>query len=212
MQGHGDTKRNIADIQLKYHGIYRITKALNIYPDYVCEVGPYYVSRCQSLPFIVEGCRALLVEPLLAAYSDLKDTLKAYGNVDIVNCAVCDENGEKRFVVTGKEFGDTGSSHLEHIDAPGKHEKTEKTITVQCRRFGELDSGKIDVLMADCEGAEWFVVEDMRSRPKLISLEMKSSGVGYVNPYTDKIEKWMSDNGYEYCCWNGDDKVWKRKD
>jgi len=71
--------------------------------------------------------------------------------------------------------------------------------------FSRLDDGEIDVLAADCEGSEWFVLKDMRSRPCYIRLE-----TGYPHPYLEEIHQWMAREGYEEIKRDGVDTLWKK--
>lgn len=67
-------------------------------------------------------------------------------------------------------------------------------IQVEARTFDEFDDGTIDIMDLDIEGAEWYVISRMISRPKVVIIEMESQK--YVNPHFNDINKWMSDNHY----------------
>jgi hypothetical protein len=71
--------------------------------------------------------------------------------------------------------------------------------------FSCLDDGEIDVLAADCEGSEWFVLQDMRSRPWFIRLE-----TSYEHPYRQEIANWLAREGYEEIIRDGSDTLWKK--
>lgn len=68
-------------------------------------------------------------------------------------------------------------------------------VAVPCSTFDRYDDGSIDVLEIDIEGAEWYVLERMKSRPRWISVELHWKT--YVNPYFIEIKRWMQENGYE---------------
>lgn len=65
---------------------------------------------------------------------------------------------------------------------------------VEGKTFDSLDDETIDLLSVDVEGSEWFVLERLRSRPRVITLE--THGARYRNPYLDEIESWFAVNGY----------------
>lgn len=67
-----------------------------------------------------------------------------------------------------------------------------KEISVVAVPFNLIDDGMIDIINIDCEGAEWFVLANMRSRPFLIQIELYKD-----NAHFDDITKWISDNEYE---------------
>lgn len=56
------------------------------------------------------------------------------------------------------------------------------------------DNGQIDILAVDTEGCEYYALETLVSRPKLICLE--THGQAYINPMIDQIVNWMTVNGY----------------
>jgi len=66
---------------------------------------------------------------------------------------------------------------------------------VDCVVFDEIDNSSIDLLSIDTEGAEWYVIKNLKSRPKIVSIE--THGKFYTNPYIENISKWMTDNNYK---------------
>lgn len=57
-----------------------------------------------------------------------------------------------------------------------------------------FDNGQIDILAVDTEGCEFYALEHLVSRPRLICLE--THGGQYVNPMMDQIVEWMRTNNY----------------
>jgi len=51
------------------------------------------------------------------------------------------------------------------------------------------------VLYIDIESAEWHVINNMISLPKIITWEYGYAN--YINPYKKEIENWMAENSYE---------------
>ena len=68
------------------------------------------------------------------------------------------------------------------------------TFEVECKVFNDLDMGNIELLSVDTEGCEWYILKNLVSRPKIISLE--THGKYYVNPFIDDINAWLKANGY----------------
>src|SRR5262249_53222350 len=67
-------------------------------------------------------------------------------------------------------------------------------LDVEGITFDMIDSGDIDILLVDVEGAEYFVIKHLRSRPKIIVLETHYGN--YRNPYMSEIDHWMATNDY----------------
>jgi FkbM family methyltransferase len=126
--------------------------------------------------------------------SHLFEINRHYGNspnVQVHPYAMWKENGVVTFYLEG------ATSHVKGVNAPciaNDHLISNNGIEVEARTFDEFDDGTIDIMDIDIEGAEWYVIERMKSRPKIISIEM--AWKKYVNPHYDEIEKWMRDNYY----------------
>jgi hypothetical protein len=60
--------------------------------------------------------------------------------------------------------------------------------------FSEIDKGTFDLISIDIEGAEWYVIKHMISRPNIISIE--THGKFYTNPNIREIKNWMQLNNY----------------
>ncbi len=73
-------------------------------------------------------------------------------------------------------------------------------------KFDKIDDGSIDLLSVDIEGAEWYVIEYMVSRPDIISLE--THGAIYINPNINEIEEWLADNNYRIWYMDESDSVY----
>jgi FkbM family methyltransferase len=175
-----------------------IEKYLNFKPNLVCEVGVFTPFYCKSKEFIGRGIETILVEanPLCHELLD-----KAFGNkknVKIYKKAISNKNGLVEFYNRGGT--PDASAFISEIGAPpsivnDKYIKKEKDkIVCEAITFDSIDPGNIDILFLDIEGAEWFVLEKMNSRPSLISVEL--SGLKYTNPFKKEIENWMVENDY----------------
>lgn len=66
-------------------------------------------------------------------------------------------------------------------------------VKVEAKTFDQFDNGEIDILDLDVEGAEWYVLEKMISRPKIVIVE---TGANRDHPFISEIDNWASNNGY----------------
>lgn len=112
-------------------------------------------------------------------------------NVTVRPYAMWKERGVVNFHLEG------ATSFVEGVQSPfaviDKVQPT-NTIQVEARTFDEFDDGTIDIMDIDIEGAEWYVISRMVSRPRVIVIEMGWDK--YVNPHRDDIEGWLRDNMY----------------
>ncbi len=77
-----------------------------------------------------------------------------------------------------------------------KYQPDDKDIFyAEAKLFSQIDDGTLDILSVDSEGAEWYVIEKMVSRPKIISVE--THGRRYKNPFAKEINAWMHTNNYK---------------
>lgn len=112
-------------------------------------------------------------------------------NVQIHPFAMWKENTRVNFMLEG------ATSHIEGLQAPcvvNDGIYSTNVIEVEARTFDQFDDGTIDIMDIDIEGAEWYVIERLKSRPKVIVVEMAWGN--YINPHFTEIQKWMKDNFY----------------
>lgn len=112
-------------------------------------------------------------------------------NVTVHPFALWKENARVKFLLEG------ATSHIEGIQSPcvvNDNIHSTNFIEVEAKTFDEFDDGTIDIMDIDIEGAEWHVIQRLKSRPKVIMVEM--AWMKYVNPFFKEIEKWMKDNFY----------------
>ncbi|OGU61531.1 MAG: hypothetical protein A2V66_00480 [Ignavibacteria bacterium RBG_13_36_8] len=180
---------------------FKMIKKHNISYKHVAEVGVYKPETANILGFIEEGTLCSLFEANPQLAKEITDKFSAKYNVKVYPYAICGFDGKTRL------YDAASSSFLETIDASpailhdGYIKKDEKTIEVEARRFSHFDAGDIDILSIDVEGGEWDVIKEMKSRPKVLSLEIKSRD--YVNPNLASIAEWLDNNLYQI--WFEDD-------
>ncbi len=191
---------------IKKKQIYRMCKSRALTINHACEVGVYMPETSNIADFIREKTRATLVEPDPESIEAIHSYFGNAVDIKIFPYAIYDYNGTLELV---KRKASTYVSLLSNSPAVlNDHYQINEQdkFTVECKKFNEIDDGTIDLLAADIEGCEWYVVKNLRSRPKVISLE--THGKAYVNPYMPEISKWMKENGYSIWYKNGTDSVY----
>ena len=111
---------------------------------------------------------------------------------------------EVRQVAVAREFGTAnlrklnGSSYIKGIPwapafdvCPDKARKAGK-VPVATVPFSVLDDGEIDLLNLDCEGSEWYVLEKMKSRPRILQVELYPK-----HGHHREISAWLEAHGYQ---------------
>lgn len=175
--------------------IFRKVKEKNIEIQCVCEVGVYLPETSNIIDFIAEGRKTILVEPNPPAIEAIKSYFKDFSNITLYPFAIYKHNGK---LVLSNAEASTFVSELPAspalINDKYKPDST-KNVEVDCRLFSEIDEGDIDLLSVDTEGCEWYVLETMKSRPKILSIE--THGKFYVNPFIENLNQWIISNGYK---------------
>lgn len=171
-------------------------------PRVVWEVGANHPNQVHVAPLIGGAERVELFEPHPYYAEELRRAFGHEGKIIVHQVALAEKEGEA-------VFRDDGcSSYLEGVASPRtkRGEPPESTFKVNCQRVERYDAGDIDLLAIDTEGAEWHVIGALKSRPRLICVEM-AFGADYRNPYYDEIKAWMKTNGYVMVETDGQDEV-----
>jgi FkbM family methyltransferase len=174
--------------------LYRKLKLKGYYPKYVCEVGVYLPEESNILPFINDDIPSILIEADPKTVAILNNYFKKKSNVKIISAAVFDFHGKVQLI---RREASTFITELKHSPATVNDNyqvNDNDQFTADAITFDEIDNGEIDLLSIDIEGAEWYVLKHMISRPAIISLE--THGKYYTNPFLSEIETWMQNNHY----------------
>src|SRR5574343_261685 len=121
----------------------------------------------------------------------IQNFYKNFPNVFIHPYAIWKEKGKVKFHDQGV------TSFIDGIISPAisnNNYNGNNFIEVDTITFNEFDTGSIDLIDLDIEGSEWYALEFMISRPKIIIIEME--WVKYKNPFFQKIVNWMNENKY----------------
>lgn len=163
-------------------------------PSNICEVGVYLPEESNVIGFINENIPTTLVEADPSYVAKINTYFSNRKNVTVVEAAVFDFNGK---IELSRRDSSTFISQLESspalINDDYKINETDKFIANSIL-FSEVDKSQFDLVSIDIEGAEWYVIKHMTSRPNVISIE--THGKYYTNPNIEKILAWMKENGY----------------
>lgn len=192
-----------------------ISKYIDFVPKVICEVGVFSSSCIHSLSLMNDDTKMILVEPNPKCFKEIQEK---FGN-------------DKRFVLHEKAASNTrgtiklynrpdrekdASGFIEGLPAcpavvnDGYIIDDKDAIQIESILFSDIDSGDIDVLCVDTEGSEWFVLQNLVSRPKIITLE--THGLRYINPFFKEIFLWMKENGYTVVGKDSSDTIFKKND
>lgn len=173
--------------------IYKKLLNKNITFNHVCEVGVFLPEYSNIIDFIRKGIRATLVE----ADPKTAEKIVAYfknDNVTVHPVAVFDRNGTIELSRYDQSTFVTVLKTTPAIVNDRYKQNQADVFTTECRLFSEIDTGDIDLISIDIEGCEWYVIDKMISRPKIISVETHSKA--YINPNIHLINEWMEKNSY----------------
>lgn len=175
--------------------LYKKVKKIGLKPAHVAEVGVYLPETSNILGFIHDGCRADLIEPDPNCITLIQEKFKDFPNVTLHPFAVYDRRVTLELYRTNAStFVASLPSSPALINDQYKPNKDD-LFHAEARLMSDLDDGTIDLLSIDTEGCEWYVLQTLKSRPNVISLE--THGKKYRNPYLLQIEQWMKDNKYK---------------
>ena len=186
-------------------------------PRRVAEVGVNEPDKCSLLGFVQRGIPAILVEPLPWCAEHLCAAFKDHP-VQVIEGVVGDKDGSVLLYDRGEgswiedvPAGGAPDEHHRHSSMTRDTFDPRFTRSVRSYRWANIDPGDIDILCVDTEGAEWFVVREMVSRPALVRLEMHFTHSGWVNPHADKIRQRMTEMGYVVIGEDVSDVLWAKR-
>ncbi len=191
--------------------IYKKVKQKGLTINKVCEVGVYLPETSNIIDFILDGVNTILVEPNPPAIQAINEYFRGKDeNIVLHKVAIYNRDGKLNL---SNAEASTFVSELPSSPAlvNDKYATDEsKEVEVKCVKFSSVDDGDIDLLSIDTEGCEWYVLEFMISRPKVISVE--THGKFYINPFIGKIKDWIETNNYLVWYKDMSDTVYIRND
>lgn len=173
--------------------LHRRVQAKGFTPTHVGEVGVHLPTDSNVYEWITAGVRATLVEADPLTVQQIHAHFGARPAMTVHAVAACDFHGEVELRRAGP------STFIRGLNSPavvndGCDETVGDVFHAPARLFSEIDDGTLDLLSIDVEGAEWFVIKHLKSRPAVLSVE--THGARYVNPHRADIEAWTRANGY----------------
>lgn len=174
--------------------LYNRTSKKGYEPSHVAEVGVWHPDTSNVYNYIAEGIRTTLVEPDPDSIKMIKSEFGDKKNVTLYEFALCDFNGEVELLQRGSSTFVGGLASSPAIVNDNYDPEQADKFKAKAKLFSEIDDGSIDLISIDTEGSEWNVIKNMRSKPKVISIE--THGGMYVNPYLNELKEWMTKNGY----------------
>jgi FkbM family methyltransferase len=180
---------------------------LNFHPQFIVQVGAANEGRHENHDIFMAASKVLLFEPNPKFYQELLKNYGQYPQITIYNIGIYKEPGKFKF------FDVWACTYLAELEKPAVKEinnykeKEEDAFYANCALFNGFDNGKIEMLLLDCEGCEWFILEDLKSRPVIISVETHCTHNNYKHPDSDKIFAWMTINNYVLLAHNESDSV-----
>ena len=178
-------------------------------PQHVAEIGVYRPETSNVLDYIRRGVKCTLVEPDPESIQIIRNYFSDYDNITLHQAAIYDFNGQIELVRRNASTFVRKLTNSPAIVNDAYRLNEDDIYVVESKTFDEIDDGTIDLLSADIEGCEWFVIKHMKSRPTIISLE--THGSMYVNPFLNEILNWMNNNDYEMWYRTGSDTVFIKK-
>lgn len=172
----------------------QLIKANDAVLKHFCEVGVYEYNYCRLIEQINSGKQVSLFECFPRCIEDIRKHTNNKFNVTLYPVAIWDTEGEMTMTDVG------ASAFLNGLDGKTPAHKNNYahsnfgSFQVKTDVFSKYDDGTIDALFVDIEGAEWFVLKHMKSRPKIIEIETHYGN--YQNPYMAEIQAWMDANNY----------------
>jgi FkbM family methyltransferase len=188
--------------------IFRRLERKGFTPTHVAEVGVFLPESSNVYDWIVRGVRCTLVEPDPFSVDRIRAAFGTMSHVALHAVAIHERSGPVQLT---KRQASTFLSELSTSPAianDGAEASGGERFTVEARTFDRIDDGTIDLLSVDVEGAEWYVIRHLVSRPAVISVE--THGGVYRNPKRAEIAEWMRGNGYEALYRDRSDTVFVR--
>src|SRR5512133_2367754 len=189
--------------------LHESTRRLGLTFSHVAEVGVWIPEASNVLGYIEEGIRTALVEPDPDCVARIRERFDGLPNVQVHPVAIFTERTRlSLYHAESSTFAAVLPSSPALVN--DRYQRTDdKKFDVDAVPFSDVDDGTIDLLSVDTEGCEWFVLQTLRSRPTVISLE--THGRRYRNPYLAEIESWMKREGYRVWYRDRSDTVYVRE-
>lgn len=190
--------------------IHNELKRINVDVRKVCEIGVYYPETCSSIEFIHLGKKVTLIEADPLCIEKLQDHFRQKQNVTIHSKAIWSERKKLTFYrANASTFAEDITESPAIVNDAYALNETDAFVA-DAVLFSDIDPGDFDVVLVDVEGAEWDVISFMKSRPQVISIEMRANL--YTNPNGIKIKKWLEEQNYRLWFHSDTDSIYLKND
>ena len=173
-------------------------------PSLILDIGSRDLEQSEEFDVVWKDCDIVAFEPTPNQYNICEDKSHRYTNIKVHNLALSNYVGKVDFWVTDGNIG--CSSILEPIHVPfGSQDKNKIEVdAITLKEFmllnPQLDTTSLVVWM-DVQGHELSVLEgfgDIIKNTKYIHLE--AAQIAYYKGHSSKesIEKFLTDNGFEF--------------
>ena len=207
-----------------------ICDQLKLTPRTRIEFGAAHPFSQRLGPFIDAGFKCILVEANPRLYycltegwnmGDFKETWpelppKPYehpglkgARLSIINAAIVERPGPVTLYEANASSFVKGVLSPTVVNDGFRETLTTRSYTVPGMTIDQFDDGEIDILLADVEGSEWWCIKGLRSRPRVIVLELW--GQRFTNAYFNDICGWMVTNNYSFVGRTETDAVFVRR-
>ena len=173
------------------------------------EVGVYHPQTSNIIDFINANIPSILVEADPLCVERIHDYFRNR-NVTVYPYAMWDEETLVTLFRAGASTFVSGIACSPAKTNDRYVENNKDSFIVESKRFSSIDSGDFDLITIDIEGAEWYVLKHMISRPKVINIELRADR--YSNPFRMEIIEWLRSNNYTLWYHDDTDSVYYRND
>ena len=164
-------------------------------PGPIWEVSGGPLSDCITRPLWDEGYECVITEPNPEHYADYGNATLNRDNVTFLPVAIALEPGTLRLAREKSGAAYVAGARSPQVQRCGDAQWPERTRTVAALPFDVLDPGNIAAMLLDVEGCEWWVLQRMKSRPRVLIVELSHDR--YSHPNEDEIREWAAQNGYQ---------------
>ena len=167
----------------------------------IVEVGVGNKNTIETNALWEKASKIILFEPNPFYFIDLCNFVKNDNRIIIYSYAISNEDKLRDFILAGQS---SCLSHLYtplqvHLEMQANNIYKNRTIKVNTFRFFHFDNGKINFLHLSCEGTEWFILNNLISRPEIITIRFYNQD-NYLLNYSHDIFGWLNYNNYNFTC------------
>lgn len=179
------------------------------HPRKILQVGAANSGDLEYMKFIEQGATAILIEPHPKFYAELVGKWGNIPNITIFNVGVADKVGKFKFI---EAWASTCLAEYAKIPKLAKDlPDLNNTFECNCQLISGFDEGDIDLLYIDANGADFYSLKHLVSKPIMISIETHNIHNNYENHMIKHIDAWGILNNYTIMAFNESDTVYIKR-